>query len=419
LEFVTFYAIIATYCLLVLWFQAPLENPAGKHGPEVVPGIAKIVEFEDKRHRSRPRCHLSEVNNLGFEVFMKRAFALVALLSLAAPAVVMSQQQQGPSTPSSPVISRSPSVDTQGIKNYLLGPGDVLDVRVLFQPELNAIVEIDSDGNISSLPFVETPIPARCRTEKEVQKDIAKAYSKYVKNPQVSVLITDRKSRPPATITGAVRTPTRVTMLRTVRLNELMAQAEGFTDRASGTIQIFHTEPPMCPKPGEEAAQAFEESPQELVKIADLKAGRPNANPVIRPGDLIIVTEAEPVYVTGSVFAPQAIYLTDNLTLSRALATVGGPTKEGKINDVQIYRLKPGAPAPEVIRVDYAAIKKNQKPDVALQAFDQVDVPEASPFSGRRIGSTLMNLVTGTVPGVITGGINRGGGGATRTTIIR
>jgi polysaccharide export outer membrane protein len=351
---------------------------------------------------------------------MKRALTLVALLSLAAPAVVRpQQQQQGGSAPSSPVISRSPSVDTQGIKNYLLGPGDVLDVRVLFQTELNAIVEIDSDGNISSLPFVETPIPARCRTEKEVQKDIAKAYSKYVKNPQVSVLITDRKSRPPATITGAVRTPTRVTMLRTVRLNELMAQAEGFTERASGTIQIFHTEPVMCPLPGEEATGDVDKLQQELVKIADLKAGRPLANPVIRPGDLIVVTEAEPVYVTGSVFAPQAIYLTDNLTLSRALATVGGPTKEAKINDVQIYRSKPGAPAPEVISVDYAAIKKNQKPDFALQAFDQVDVPEAGLFTKRRFPQTLMSLVTSTVPGVITGGINRSGGGATRTTIIR
>lgn len=349
---------------------------------------------------------------------MKRAFALVALLSLAAPAFVFSQQQQGPSTPSSPVISRSPSVDTQGVKNYLLGPGDVLEVRVLFQPELTATVEIDSDGNLSSLPFVETPISARCRTEKEVQKDIAKAYSKYVKNPQVSVLTSARNSRSPATITGAVRTPIRVTMLRTVRLNELMAQAEGFTERASGTIQIFHTEPPMCPKPGEEAAQAFEESPQELVKIADLKAGMPNANPVIRPGDLIIVTEAEPLYVTGSVFAPQQIYLTDNLTLSRALASVGGPTKEAKINDVQIHRLKPGAPAPEVIHVDYAAIKKNQKPDFALQAFDHVEVPEASILSRRRIGPTLLSLVTGTVPTIVGGGINRTGG-ATRTTVIR
>lgn len=351
---------------------------------------------------------------------MKRTFALVALLSiLASPAVVRTQQQQGAPQAPGPSYSQPLSVDTQGIKNYLLGPGDVLDVRVLFQSDLNALVEVDSDGNITSLPFLDTPISARCRNERDVQKDIAKAFSKYLKNPQVSVRTTERKSRPPATVTGAVKQPTRVTMLRRVRLNELMAQAEGFTERASGTIQILHTEPLMCPQPGEEAAALpIEEgkSPLEIVRIADLKMGKPEANPVIRPGDFIIVTEAEPVYVTGSVLAPQAIYLTDNLTLSRALATVGGTTKEAKTNDVQIYRLKPGAPAPEVIRVDYAAIKKNQKPDFVLQAFDQIDVPEAGLLSKGRIGQTLMGLVTGTVPGVVTGFSNRP---ATRSTVIR
>ena len=350
---------------------------------------------------------------------MKRAFVLVVTLSsLVSPSVVRAQQQQSAPQGPSQGVSQPLSVDTQGIKNYLLGPGDVLDVRVLFQPDLNAMPEVDSDGKISSLPFLESPIPAKCRSEKEVQKDIATAYAKYLKNPQVSVKIAEKKSRPPATITGAVRQPTRVIMLRRVRLNELIAAAEGFTERASGTIQILHTQPLMCPQPGEEAlAKPFDEdnAPRELIKIADLKAGRPQANPVIQPGDYVTVTEAEQVYVTGSVFAPQAIYLTDNLTLSRALAAVGGATKEGKMGDVQILRLKPGAQAPEVIHVDYAAIRKNQKPDVLLQAYDQIDVPQAGVLSRRRLPQTLMGLVTGTVPGVISG-FSRP---AARTTTIR
>lgn len=350
---------------------------------------------------------------------MKRVLALVAILSiLASPIVVRPQQQQTAPQAPGPAYT-PPSVDTQGIRNYLLGPGDVLDVRVLFQSDLNAMVEVDSDGNITSLPFLEAPISAKCRNEKEVQRDIAKAFAKYLKNPQVSVRIADKKSRPPATITGAVKQPTRALMLRRVRLNELVAAAEGFNERASGTIQILHTEPLMCPQPGEEAlAKPFDqgEAPRELVRIADLKAGISEANPVIRPGDYVTVTEAEPVYVTGSVLSPREIYLTDNLMLSRALAMVGGTTKEAKTNDVQIYRLKPGAQAPEVIRVDYAAIRKNQKPDVALQAFDQVEVPEAGLLSKGRLATTLMGLVTGTVPGVITGGVNRP---STRTTIIR
>ena len=305
------------------------------------------------------------------------------------------QEQSAPPPPQSP-----PTVDNQGIRNYLLGPGDILDVRIFGQPDLNATAEVDSEGNISSLPFLETPIPAKCRTEKEVQKDIALAYGKYLKKPQVSVRIIERKSRQPATVFGAVRQPTRVQMQRKVRLNELMAASGGFTERAAGTIQILHTEPVMCPAPGEEADAAPIDGtniPLSVVKISELRAGKASANPFIRPGDYILVTEAEPVYITGSVVSPQGVYMREQLTLGRALAMVGGVRKEAKASDIRIYRQKPGVTEQETIHVDYSAIKKNQKPDVLLQAYDIIEVPEAGMFSSGRIGQTLLGAFTGAV----------------------
>lgn len=342
---------------------------------------------------------------------MKRRLVLVAILiSLTVPAFVRTQGQQGGVPASSqdngPVAPQPAGIDTQGIRNYLLGPGDTLDVRVFGQPDLNAIVEVDSDGNISSLPFLEAPVPARCRTEKEVQKEIAKAYAKYLKNPQVSVRIGERKSRQPATVFGAVRQPTRVQMHRKVRLNELMAVSGGFTERASGTIEILHTEPVMCPGPGEEALATIdgEKLPRQIIKLADLKAGKQDANPVIRPGDYITVTEAEPVYIIGSVNAPQGIFLRDQLTLSRALAMVGGARKEAKISDVRVFRQKPGQTDQELIHVDYGKIKKNEVPDFFLQAFDVIEVPEAGLFSSTRITSTLMGAVSGSVGNMLSTG---------------
>ena len=54
------------------------------------------------------------------------------------------------------------SVDNQGIRNYLLGPGNLF--CVFGQPDLNAIAEVDSEGNISSLPFLGRPFaPAAAR----------------------------------------------------------------------------------------------------------------------------------------------------------------------------------------------------------------------------------------------------------------
>ena len=195
-------------------------------------------------------------------------------------------------------------------------------------------------------------------------------------------------------------------MQRRIRLNELVVVSGGFTDRASGTIQIFHTEPLMCPQPGEEALATPLDSntPYEIVKISELRSGKQQANPVVRPGDYVIVTEAEPVYIMGSVVSPQGIFLRDQLTLSRALAMVGGARKEAKIGDVRVYRQKPGATNQETIKVDYAAIKKNQKPDFVLQAYDIVEVPEAGLFSGPRIIQTLVGAASGGLGNMMSSG---------------
>lgn len=336
---------------------------------------------------------------------MKKSLLLVIafVCALAVPVCAQETQPQNPPDQTS-APPPSPGMDIQGIKTYLLGPGDVVEVRVFGQPDLSSTAQVDGDGNLSALPFLEIPIRAKCRTDKQVQKDVQIAYGKFINNPQVSVRISERNSRQPATVFGAVRQATRVEMKRKVRLNELMAVSGGFTERAAGTIQILHTEPLMCPEAGEEAEAAPIDGtriPLQIVKISDLRSGKVEANPVIRPGDYVLVTEAEPVYITGSVLSPGGIYLREQLTLSRALAMVGGARKEAKLTDVVIYRQTPGSVKQETIHVDVAAIKKNVKPDFVLQPYDIIEVTESGMFSSARIGQTLMGALTSGFTGAI------------------
>src|SRR6266480_622756 len=180
----------------------------------------------------------------------KIIFLFAAIFSVGGilSALAQTQSQTPSQQPQSQSVTsdlQTTAIDNQGPKRYLLGPGDLLDVRVFGQSDLNSTVEIDADGNISSLPFLEEPIPARCRDEKEIQKSIADAYAKYLVKPRVSVRILERRSRPPAVVFGAVRNPSRVQMLRRVKLHELLATAGGITANASGTIQVVHTEPEL------------------------------------------------------------------------------------------------------------------------------------------------------------------------------
>ena len=313
--------------------------------------------------------------------------ASIVILTLCLATSLYAQQPGAPA-------SSSQSVDTQGIKNYLLGPGDVIDVKIFGQQDLSSTVQVDSEGNLSSLPFLEKPILAKCRNEREVQKDITVAYRRLINDPQISVRVIERNSRPPAAVFGAVHKPTNVPMLRNVRLNELIAASGGITERAAGTVQILHTEPIMCPQPGQEAdALPIEGTrmPLHVVKIADMKSGKLASNPVIRPGDYVLVAEAELVYVTGSVVSPGSQLLTDKLTLSRVLAMAGGTSKNAKLSDVRIYRQKFGALDQDVLKVDYAAIKKNKLADVPLQPYDVIEVREP----GITFGGVLRDLFTG------------------------
>nr|MBA3805842.1 polysaccharide biosynthesis/export family protein [Acidobacteriota bacterium] len=160
----------------------------------------------------------------------KRASILVAIFAILGATTLLQAQDYGgqpqgggsrDSGGSSGGGMQVSSLDSQGIRKYLLGPGDTLQVRVWGQPDLSGDVEIDDQGNISELHFIDKPVSAQCRTEKEVAKDIAAAYGKFLKNPQVSVRVMGRNSRPPAVVFGAVRVPARVQMQRRVRLQEL------------------------------------------------------------------------------------------------------------------------------------------------------------------------------------------------------
>lgn len=330
---------------------------------------------------------------------------LLTAFCLVVASLPLQAQDGGGSTQGASMMTAS-SVDNQGIKKYLLGPGDTLDVRVFGQPDLNWVGEVDAEGKLSALPFIDKPISVQCRTEKDVQKEIIAAYSKFLKNPQISVRITGRNSRPPATVLGAVLAPTRVQMQRRVRLNELIAASGGPTERANGDIQVLHTEPLMCPEPDEVieplyTADNLGVNTIKLYKLSDLLEGKQESNPVIRPGDIINVMDAKPVYITGYVNAPQAVLLREGMTLMMAVQLVGGPRPEAKTDDVRILRKKTGAAAPEILRVNLSAIKKGKKEDMVLQPYDIVEVPKSSDFSPGNLLKLLTNAATGSIGGLL------------------
>ena len=335
-------------------------------------------------------------------------------LAVCGTATAAVAQDGGAPVSQGAVVSTSaaaaPSLDGMGVKKYLLGPGDVLDLRVYNEPQFNGPLVVDDEGNIS-VPFIEMPLRAQCRTDREIREELVKALSKYLNKPQVSLRVSEMKSRPAAVVYGAVRNPTPFDMRRRVRLLELLSRAGGVTEQASGDVQIFHTENLMCPEPEDmPLLAALKQSddaisvPYSVYKIEDVKNGVKEANPVIWPGDIVLVQESRPIYVTGAVAQPTGLFLRQNLTLSLAIAQVGGARKGAKTDKVRIIRSKPGASNPEILIYNLDDIRKGKKPDVALQPYDVIDVSDGSPWELKNLPGTLLGLATSSAQNMVSYG---------------
>lgn len=284
-------------------------------------------------------------------------------------------------------------VDPEIERGYMLGPGDEITTKVLGEEQFDFVATIDEDGRIG-VPFFDKPIDAKCKTERELRTDITNLLKRYLKNPQASVRVTKRNSRPPVSIYGEVRQQQQVDLTRRAYLLELISFAGGETEKAGGMVQVFRTRSPICTDPSAERNWATTglDVPSRMYTLASLRQGREEANPEILAGDIIVVQKAAPVYVTGEVIKPGELNIPEGgLPLTQAIAMASGITREAKTKNVKIYRRKSGSPDPEVITANYDQIKKGTEKDIMLVPFDIVEVDKAS----KKFSDYLLEFVTG------------------------
>lgn len=277
---------------------------------------------------------------------------------------------------------------------YRLGPGDVLDIRVYNRPQLSReAVRVDGRGMIR-MPLIEGEIGAACLTESELAAELKSRYLKYYRNPHVDVFVKEYQAEPVAVI-GAVNAPGRFQLQRRVRLLELLSFANGPHERAGRAIHVVHAGTvSLCYAPAAPEAQDAAKTNFVSYHLSDTLRGDDEANPFVRPGDIITLPEAEQVYVVGNVTSPRAIPLKEPITVTRAIAMAGGAMRDTRTERVRIVRQLPGTTTKTEIFVNLNAVEKRQAEDIALQANDIVDVP----VSGGK--SFLRSLLGAVVPSV-------------------
>jgi polysaccharide export outer membrane protein len=337
---------------------------------------------------------------------VSRAFLLASLI--ACGGLTLKAQEASATTTAAtagaPAANNSTSnklADTpapRAVEQYRIGPRDVLSIRVTAGrpvPELSMdAVEVSECGQIP-LPSVQqeeqNEIRAAGLTRTELAEQLRQFYMKYKRNPQVVVTIKEYNSQP-VVINGAVAKPAQFQLRRAVRLQELLQfYAGGPTERAGGQIQLARI---ANFNPCEaDAATADDGVTFQVFKLSDTLAALEQANPYLRPGDVITLPEAKEAYIVGNVLRPGPVLLKDEkLTVTQAIAMVGGTLESTKKEKVRIIRQGANG-ARQEIPIDLRAIDKQQAQDVALLPNDIVEVP----ISGsKRMLKSLIGIIPST-----------------------
>ncbi len=112
---------------------------------------------------------------------------------------------------------------------YVLRPGDSLDVRFFYNPELNEAVMIRPDGRISLQLVGEQQ--AAGLSPGELEQRLREAYSRDLKTPEVSVIVTNVPSYQ-VYVDGEVGAPGTVPIAGGMTVLQSVARAGGFGDSA-------------------------------------------------------------------------------------------------------------------------------------------------------------------------------------------
>jgi polysaccharide export outer membrane protein len=266
--------------------------------------------------------------------------------------------------------------DDQVRSTYLLGPDDSLDIS---GPELTEVankpVRIDSDGDIQVPPAGRVHVAGL--TVQQTEKELNKALSKYIRQPQVAVAITELRSQP-VSILGAVNAPGVHQVQGHKTLLEMLSLAGGIRSDAGYSIRITRQLDWGCiPLPGAapDPSGRFSVAEVNLKKIMEAK--NPEENIQIFPRDVISVPKAEMVYVIGDVKRSGGFVLGEHQSISvlQALSLAEGLNGTADSRHARILRLKRDADQREEMPVDVKDVLNGKKPDVPLLGDDILFIP--------------------------------------------
>ncbi len=164
--------------------------------------------------------------------------------------------------------------------DYLIGPGDNVNITVWRNPEVSMTVPVRPDGKITT-PLVED-LPASGKTPSQLARDIEKQLGKYIQDPIVTVIVTGFVGpySEQIRVIGQAAKPQALPYRENMTIMDVLIMVGGITDFAAGNKASI--------------LRNVGGTQQQLgVRLDDLlKDGDVSANVPMRPGDVLVIPES-------------------------------------------------------------------------------------------------------------------------------
>ena len=169
--------------------------------------------------------------------------------------------------------------DVQKSSNYILQSGDLVEIKVFMEPNMDRVLRITSNGTVTYPLIGNVKIGGFCVSDAEEQ--LAEKLKYYIKNPQVSMLIKEYSNKM-VYVLGQVKKPSELSIPpeKTMTVLEAITSVGGFTDIANTSkIKVLR----------------MENGKQKSLDVdvnAITKQGNKSLDIELMPGDVIFVPQS-------------------------------------------------------------------------------------------------------------------------------
>ncbi|OGB92212.1 MAG: hypothetical protein A3H39_13980 [candidate division NC10 bacterium RIFCSPLOWO2_02_FULL_66_22] len=258
-------------------------------------------------------------------------------------------------------------VTIEGVPQYRIGPGDLLEIFVTKGPTQDRTqTPVRANGRIS-ISFAEVQVDGL--TADQAAQEITRQLSVYFRKPVVEVQVKEYNSKK-VSVLGAVGATPRggigtIPLTGRTTLLELIAKAGGLAPNASlERVRVTRA-----------SGKAYTVNMFRYIQEGDL-----SQEFILDTGDVVFVPERVPgeerrVFLLGEVKTPGPVPYFPTLTVAQLMAQAGGWTDAALFEDARIIR--PDPKNPEIIALDLGrlVLDGDRRIDQFLMPNDIVYIP--------------------------------------------